>query len=376
MAKAAFAALLALAAACSVQAGSWPNMTVAQMSDWFWGPFAARLPAKDFIDAVQAAQLRVYDSQGHERKISILSITSEFSFQGDGMWQLFLQSLANITFAHRDGRQDHLAAHLVATVMTLPNGTADSCTRASQPYGARCVPMTCPMFTHENYGYKTPPFYALSFAKTLTILDALTLGMDVFFLDGDQMFFRNPLPYFMARPNIDIMVSGDCQKREDSTPLDRFPQIGSNIGVLYLRARPVVTRAVMNWLAWLVILARSNRPSLDQSTFNEAINWMSVDLGAKSLSVAMLLGEVFSYWCMGECGCDTTGLQFGERGRSERRGPDGMCPVAMVREWISFHVPCDGDMNQKARTMRELLAMYQRLVGPVHSLSSPMHTAT
>ena len=24
---------------------------------------------------------------------------------GDGMWQLFLQSLQNITFAHRDGRQ-------------------------------------------------------------------------------------------------------------------------------------------------------------------------------------------------------------------------------------------------------------------------------
>ena len=46
--------------------------------------------------------------------------------------------------------QDHLAAHLVATVMTLPNGTADNCTHVSQPYGARCVPITCPMFTHEK----------------------------------------------------------------------------------------------------------------------------------------------------------------------------------------------------------------------------------
>lgn len=27
--------------------------------------------------------------------------------------------------------------------------------------------------------------------------------------------------------------------------------------------------------------ALSNRPSLDQSTFNEAINWMAIDLGAK-----------------------------------------------------------------------------------------------
>ncbi|KAG2425081.1 hypothetical protein HXX76_013990 [Chlamydomonas incerta] len=351
-------------------------MTVAQMSDWFWGPNAARLPAKDFVDAVQAAQLRVYDVQGHERKISILSIASEFSFMGDGMWQLFLQSMQNITFAHRDGRQDHLAAHLVATVMTLPNGTADSCTRVSQPYGTRCVPITCPMFTHENYGYKSPPFYALSFAKTLTILDALTLGSDVFFLDADQVFFRNPLPYFMARPDIDIMASGDCQKRDDVVPQDRFPQIGSNIGVLYLRARPIVTRAISNWLAWLVNLARANRPSLDQSTFNEAINWMAIDLGAKTLSVAMLLGEAFSYWCMGQCGCDTTGVPLGARGRSSPRGPDGACPVAMMREWISFHVPCDGDMNQKARTMRELLAMYQRLVGPVHSLSAPMATVT
>ena len=142
-----------------------------------------------------------------------------------------------------------------------------------------------------------------------------------------QVFFRNPLPYFMARPHIDIMVSGDCQKRDDTVPQDRFPPIGSNIGepvrlwgggrsrlnasaterlwavlqyqqyynsgagslcpfdpvsvrhffvrnsfgpyasvvaalhadtcaagVLYLRARPIVTRAITNWLAWLVNL--------------------------------------------------------------------------------------------------------------------------
>ena len=46
--------LLGLAAAFSVDTGSWPNMTVAQMSEWFWGPSAARLPGKDFVDAVQA----------------------------------------------------------------------------------------------------------------------------------------------------------------------------------------------------------------------------------------------------------------------------------------------------------------------------------
>ncbi|PNW84175.1 hypothetical protein CHLRE_04g224300v5 [Chlamydomonas reinhardtii] len=351
-------------------------MTVAQMSEWFWGPSAARLPGKDFVEAVQASHLRVYDGRGRERKISILSIASEFSFMGDGMWQLFLQSLQNITFAHRDGRQDHLAAHLVATVMTLPNGTADSCTRVSQPYGARCVPITCPMFTHENYGYKSPPFYALSFAKIQTILDALTLNFDVFFLDGDQVFFRNPLPYFMARPDVDVMVSGECQRRDDTIPLDRFPRVANNIGVLYFRARPMVARAVVNWMAWLVNLAQWSRPSLDQSTFGAAMEWMSTDLGTKVLSLSMLLGETFSQWCMGPCGCNTTRLPMGQRGQSPGRGPDGMCPVATVRQWVSFHVPCDGDMNQKARTMRELLAMYQRLVGPVHSLSAPMATAT
>ena len=48
-----FFLLWALAAACTVDAGSWPNMTVAQMSEWFWGPSAARLPGKDFVEAVQ-----------------------------------------------------------------------------------------------------------------------------------------------------------------------------------------------------------------------------------------------------------------------------------------------------------------------------------
>jgi hypothetical protein len=28
-----------------------------------------------------------------------------------------------------------------------------------------------------------------------------------------QIFFRNPLPYLLARPHIDVLVSGDCQVR-------------------------------------------------------------------------------------------------------------------------------------------------------------------
>ncbi len=40
-------------------------------------------------------------------------------------------------------------------------------------------------------------FFAAGFNKIKLILDALSMGLDVLFLDVDQVFFRNPIPYIL-----------------------------------------------------------------------------------------------------------------------------------------------------------------------------------
>ncbi|GIL86029.1 hypothetical protein Vretimale_9067 [Volvox reticuliferus] len=346
--------------------GSWPNMTIAEVTTYFMGQYGPLLPNRDFIAAAQAASLEARDAFGRRRRLVLLSMASESTFRGAGLWELFLSNLRNITFNGRDGSQDHLANHLVARVMTLPNSTADNCNRISNRFGTRCITITSPMFTADDFGYKTPPFFGLSFAKTLTILDALALGLDVFFLDCDQIFFRNPLPYILAR-DIDVLVSGDCSKRQDSLPVSHFPPGSSNIGLLYLRATPLVTRAVANWLYYLVQRALQGRPKLDQSSFKEAMEWVSGEMGAKAMSVAMLRAEYFPHWCLGQCGCDTEGMELGQPGWHVNRLLDGTCKEDYMIKWYNFHVPCNQRMDNKARTLQELLSMYTDKVGLINS---------
>ncbi|GLI71074.1 hypothetical protein VaNZ11_015963 [Volvox africanus] len=336
----------------------------------FWNGGGARLPGREFVEAVQAASLTVTDGRGRQRRLVLLSLVSEFALSGSGLWELFLGNLRNITFSRREGSQDHLANHLVARLMTMPNATATHCNRLSNRFGARCVPMASPIFNADNYGYKTSAYYGLSFVKVLTILDALTIGVDAFFLDSDQVFFRNPLPYMLAR-DIDVLVTGDCGARDDETPSARFPKINSNIGLLYFRSTPMVTRAVNEWLFYLVRKARDRRPVLDQGTFVGAMETISTDVGAQRMSVAMLIPDFFPHRCMSPCGCDTEGLSPGQLGRKLYRTEGSACQPLFVRKWYHFHVPCNGDMNSKATTLQKLLRLYQGVVGPVNSLSDP-----
>ncbi|GIL61718.1 hypothetical protein Vafri_16116 [Volvox africanus] len=223
-----------------------------------------------------------------------------------------------------------------------------------------------------SFGYRTLPFYGLSFVKVLTILDALTLGVDILFLDSDQVFFRNPLPYMLAR-DIDVLVSGDCGQRDDVTPAALFPRINSNIGLLYMRSTAILTRAVNDWLYYLARRAAGGmRPVLDQSTFMGAMERVSVDVGPQRMSLAMLVPDFFPHRCMSPCGCDTEGLSPGDLGKRLNKTYRGTCHPDVVRKWYNFHVPCVGDMNNKAKQLRQLLALYEFYIGPVNSLSSPM----
>ncbi|GIL85972.1 hypothetical protein Vretifemale_14490 [Volvox reticuliferus] len=116
----------------------------------FWNSGGPRLPAREFVEAVQAASLTVVDRQSRQRRLVLLSLVNEFSFGGAGLWELFLSNLRNITFHRRDGSPDHLANHLVARLMTVPNATANHCNQISNRFGTKCVTIASPIFTADK----------------------------------------------------------------------------------------------------------------------------------------------------------------------------------------------------------------------------------
>ncbi|KAG2490721.1 hypothetical protein HYH03_010877 [Edaphochlamys debaryana] len=300
----------------------------------------------------------------------------EHAFEGNDLWHTFLQSLRNITFVGAGGRQDHLAAHLLAAVLTLPNNTAASCSRHSAALGAHCAAVRSPMFTpHDAYGYMTLPSFALSFAKILTLANVLSAGADVLFLDCDQVLFKNPLPYLLERDMDVQLTGGGCFAREDDKPDPGFPSNDINIGFVYLRAVPMAIRAMTDWLHIVVHRARRGSPTMDQPAFHIMFEDLLADgLMPKYITGTILRSELFPQYCNGPCGCNTKGKKLGQKGNAERRDKaSGMCRTEAVRNWYNFHVPCSGDLNKKAQILVDFVAMYDKAIGPVGSRSDPMH---
>ncbi|KAG2500296.1 hypothetical protein HYH03_001874 [Edaphochlamys debaryana] len=302
-----------------------------------------------------------------------MTLASEYTFRGDGIWDLFLRNLRNITFTRSDGTQGHLASHLVAGVMTKLQGATDECNELSAPFGVACFTIFANVFNPHNYGFMSTAYYGLSFAKVLSIVNTLTLGIDVLFLDCDQVFFRNPLPYLLAR-EADVQVTAYCiNLGADTVPEARAPMWAVNIGFLYMRPRPMVLRFALAWLHKLVTSVLTVGPQLDQAAFPEVWSTTVANLTSKELNGVLLSPEAFPTKCNGDCGCSLKRVGRGAEGKRLPFGPDGLCKPHTMRQWYGFHVPCvPGDMNAKAQLMRRMLDMYEQGVGPVNSRSEPM----
>ncbi|KAG2500295.1 hypothetical protein HYH03_001873 [Edaphochlamys debaryana] len=282
--------------------------------------------------------MEVTDAKGQRRRLVLMTLASEYTFQEGGIWDLFLRNLRNITFTRSDGTQGHLAAHLVAGVMTKLQGATDECNELSAPFGVTCITIKADVFGRDNYGFMSPAFYGLAFAKVLSIVNTLSLGVDVLFLDCDQ-------------------VSSDCYNLGNDTVPEAHAQMwAGNIGFLYMRSRPVVLSFALGWLHTMVTSAISGNPKLDQAAFPEA--WTTAIANRTS---------------KGDCGCSLKRVGRGAEGKRLPFGPDGLCKPWTMRQWYGFHVPCvPGDMNAKAQLMRRMLDMYEQGVGPVNSRSEPM----
>ncbi|KAG2491366.1 hypothetical protein HYH03_010365 [Edaphochlamys debaryana] len=349
----------------------------------FWGDAGPKFPPTELRDAIRAQQLRVLDARGQQRRLVLMAlIGAQPEAANAGMWSLFLESLHNITFIGADGKEDRLSSHLVAVVMAPPNATADACQRASGHRGVRCAPMHSKFFSTNQFTWWGPAWAALSYAKISSLLAALSLGVDVLFLDSDQVFFKNPVPYFLERDG-DVLVSSDaCMARDDVVPEGDLPHgMPVNIGLLYIRAKPMAVRMAGNWLATLVasetrwVGQTQGWRFYDQNTFHFFFSGMNADFKDKApkyLSANVLRADRFPNLCTGHCGCNITRLKPGAEGVKMNLTAGGTCKDDVMRSWFVFHSPCVKVHSAKLPILKNLTAMYQRLVGPIGSLSEPL----
>ncbi|KAG2488887.1 hypothetical protein HYH03_012517 [Edaphochlamys debaryana] len=205
------------------------------------------------------------------------------------------------------------------------------------------------------------------FAKIKYILNGLSLGHDVVFLDTDIVMLRDPVPYFLSR-QADLlgsmekcMIYNDTQAYSSDDFLTKDPP-PINIGVLYFKATAGVTRCVYNWI-WDMHSEAPKRPKLwDQDIYGKVMRACS---GRHHLRMQALDPRLFQSACFGECGCAyddrlVKKANTGRFGKSQRGDKLGRCGPQHWDSWLLRHFPCSGETKHKAELMKSLLEGYNQ----------------
>ena len=337
-----------------------------------WG---TRLPSDEFIQAVRSAAFRPKLVSGSMAQNPLVLLTLANHYALNHTAKVFVGNLAKLG----------LAQHLVI-VYIGGGGGMEACGKILS-HGMQCVldqarthPSSSVVLegafgSSSRIGLGHASFLSTGFSRILAILDTLSLGMDCLFLDSDQVFFRDPLPYLLDR-DADVIVTGDCAGRDDRVGSFTLPPTNNNIGLLLFKAQnPGLVRCISDWLYRMVSSAMEFKPQWDQTTFQPAMERCTRKF---NLSMIMLRPDRFPYTCMGPCGCNITGISDVDKGNASdfitdpsaavaaaaatSLGSRLICPLSSMKEWIGFHFPCVV-ASQKHGLMTYYLEMWENGTG-------------
>lgn len=134
--------------------------------------------------------------------------------------------------------------------------------------------------TTGDFGWNSPSFKRMAKYKFQAVQQMLSIGgWDVVVADTDTAWLRNPLPYFAARPDPDILTSTDVLRR---MPLKEQFHSTLNIGVMVFRARPGAVAFVTAFYTEMVEDPKfgSGDAEWDQARFNRMVR-EGMDLGPR-----------------------------------------------------------------------------------------------
>ncbi|GIL79166.1 hypothetical protein Vretifemale_8542, partial [Volvox reticuliferus] len=206
------------------------------------------------------------------------------------------------------------------------------------------------------------PCRRVRFAKIKYILNGLSAGHDVMFLDADIIMLRDPLPYFYDHGADIYAMMEKCLLFNDTVSIAAFEYVRHqkltpplNIGALFFKATPGVTRCVYNWI-WDMYGQVAFRPHVwDQDIFGVLMPKCSYKF---DLRLQVLDPRLFQSACYPRCGCmyhdaNVTSATLGMSAAGVPPVTGHLCDPGLWGSWLLRHFPCSGTTDQKAWHMRQ-----------------------
>jgi len=328
---------------------------------------------------LHSRNMEAADDSGMHRRVVLMAMANDVAF--NHTIPTFLASLANVTVSsagiNSEGTQattTSLADHLV--IACSSSSAASMCRKHG--LGPRCVVDVDMALGTQSLPFHSIGFNMIGFAKIKYILNALSLGRDVIFLDTDIVVFQNFVPYVLSL-NIDMGAAIEkCRVIDDHHNYGGLHSMAGmpmfNIGVTYFRSIPRVVRCVYNWLFDMWVEVNSRPRIWDQDVFRKVMFHCTRNYGA---SLHAFSTRRFNSHCYKECGCAYSDqdvvTKLGQPMRTVRLPPGSTsCAPNMMRPWLLMHFPCSGESNRKGAAMSKYLTMYhsqlhaQRVAAALH----------
>ncbi|KAG2438994.1 hypothetical protein HYH02_010785 [Chlamydomonas schloesseri] len=276
----------------------------AQLADAHFLGYGVRLPTIDFLGAMSKASIDI-QHLSCRKSLVLLSMANEEALEHTV--PLFLGSLSRVKITGGRHKGRTLDQHLV--LVAWSEAALAACQALNSDFGHKCARDTEHKAATGSFGFHSEGFNALGFAKIKYILNGLSAGHDVVFLDTDIIVLQDPLPYFLGR-GADMWAAHEkCVVWNDALSLASLPKDidpehtrlpSLNIGVLFFKATAGVTRCVYSWMSDMHYQVEYRSLVWDQDVYGKImmrcarhnhLRWQALD------------PRVFQSACFPQCGC-------------------------------------------------------------------------
>ncbi|KAK9835027.1 hypothetical protein WJX81_005124 [Elliptochloris bilobata] len=246
-------------------------------------------------------------------------------------------------------------------VVALGPSARNVCSGLTARYSHQCVEDPSWDGPEGQYDIGDEWFAAVSMNKLELVLNVMTLGYSVLWMDLDVVAYRNPLPYLIGL-SVDVAVPNSrCADTHDEVPLSAGAPLEQDTGLLYADANPRALRFVYDWLRvqrhYRHKLAVEPTLAHDGAIFNMATgpHIQNAFEGQKPLvRIHQLSQDRFSSWCTGPCGCAGTDVvEPVEWTHDEDDEDEGVssgsleCPEGAMAERLTMHLACAKSLAEK-----------------------------
>ncbi|GAX73716.1 hypothetical protein CEUSTIGMA_g1169.t1 [Chlamydomonas eustigma] len=331
----------------------------------------AKWPSVSFSSAVRSASLDVTlsDNTAHgyryAHSVVLMAMANDMAMKTTV--PLFVQSLNNMTSSvgNEGTVQKHVGSRIMSNHLVLICSSS-SAFQACHNLGLaeRCVEDLDMALGNKSLPFHTIGFNMIGFAKIKYILNTISLGHDVIFMDTDVVVFQNFIPYILGIGADIAALVEKCRVVDDRLDYSRravkdMPLF--NIGVTYFRSSsPGVTRCVHSWLFDMRMEVRDRPRVWDQDVFKKVMFHCTKDF---QLRLHTLSPRRFFSYCHKPCGCSYSDqdvlTKIDKYVRPSKSSMGGTCNTSAVRGWLLSHFPCAGEAENKALLMEKFSSMFQ-----------------